>query len=438
MCYQSTQAFPLRIWIVDNSGSMREPDGRRLVETSTKQNVRWTLCTRWDELKDTVMYHAQMAALLQAPTHFMLLNNPPMDNRLYVQMGVAEMGHDMVDEELESLRHLLHSTTPGGVTPLTRHLHNVYALVSSMLPLLQREGQRVVVVVATDGVPTNERGQTGNGVDRDFERALERLQELPIWLVVRLCTNDDKVVHYYQSLDDRLEWDLEVLDDFLDEAKEVYRYNPWLNYALPLHRCREWGFPNRLLDLLDERPLTCEEMSDFLQLLFCETHGCLPDPAVDWDEFVSRVRQLVDSEERPWNFVKNKPTAWINIKQLVCIYGPRNHRWLAALAVGGLFVLSVVWRGLSGVLSHVWQSLSLPPRTSWSEGSAWIVGGIALLLFSLSRRPPNARVVLAILGIIASLAFPSLWDKPRSFWEGTGWILGGLFLLLGVIAYNDR
>ena len=72
MCVKTTRAFPLRLWVVDNSGSMRENDGRRLVASSSKSNVRWTQCTRWDELKDTVTYHAQMAALLVAPTQFMV------------------------------------------------------------------------------------------------------------------------------------------------------------------------------------------------------------------------------------------------------------------------------------------------------------------------------------------------------------------------------
>jgi hypothetical protein len=306
------------------------------------------------------------------------------------------------------------------------------------------------VVLATDGVPTNEWGQTGPLVDSDFERALQRLQELPVWLVVRLCTNDDAVVQYYQSLDDRLEWNLEVLDDFVGEAKEVHRYNPWLNYALPLHRCREWGFPNRLLDLLDEKSLTLEEMREFLQLLFCETRfeDDLPDPALDWNEFVMCVSRMVDREERPWNPMKKKPTPWIDVRQLDRCFGPHrnNLQWLSFLAMGGLvlvvMMLGALWRrGLVVVFDHpLWHGPFHAPRSLWWKegGLLWMVGGVLLLVYALSRRPANARLVPALLGVILSVTLPSLWDKPWSFWQGIGWILGGIILLLGIIAYNDR
>jgi len=482
MCLQTTKAYPLRLWIVDNSGSMREADGRRLVASSSKTNVRWTQTTRWDELKDTVTYHAQLAALLLAPTQFMVryilkrsvhyghrrqvcsltiltklchssslqLLNPPADNGLH-QMGVAEMGADMVEEDLHSLRHALNSTSPGGATPLTRHLNNIFALVSSMKSQLDKEGHRVVVVLATDGVPTNTSGHSGWKVDEDFEQALQRLQTLPVWIVVRLCTNDERVVQYYQNLDDRLEWSLEVLDDFVDEAKEVYRYNPWLNYALPLHRCREWGFPSRLMDLLDERTLTLEEMSDFLQLVFADSFNYLPDPAVDWEDFKKRVCKMIEQEEQPWNPSKKKAAPWIDMRQLENTYGPHRHqRQLAIMGTSAFVAVCVLWHLVSNMLQNVWQSALLAPSPSptpvltetamplTANGLIWILGGIVLMLLYLPRGPPNMKLVLALLGVILTLALPSLWSKSASFWKGAGWMAGGLVLLFLVAAFNDR
>jgi len=68
------------------------------------------------------------------------------------------------------------------------------------------------------------------------------LEGLPVWVVIRLCTNEKKVTEFYNQIDEVLEFNLEVLDDYLDEAKEVYKFNKWLNYALPMHRCRELGY----------------------------------------------------------------------------------------------------------------------------------------------------------------------------------------------------
>lgn len=59
-----------------------------------------------------------------------------------------------------------------------------------------------------------------------------------VWVVIRLCTDEQPVVDFYNALDSVLELPLEVLDDHLNEAKECHQFNSWLNYALPLHRCK--------------------------------------------------------------------------------------------------------------------------------------------------------------------------------------------------------
>eukprot|EP00978_Attheya_sp_CCMP212_P043201 scaffold277877_cov24-Attheya_sp.AAC.1 len=47
-------SFPLRIWVVDNSGSMQMADGHRIVPTKKKNDVKIVSCSRWDEICECV------------------------------------------------------------------------------------------------------------------------------------------------------------------------------------------------------------------------------------------------------------------------------------------------------------------------------------------------------------------------------------------------
>ena len=49
---------------------MSNTDGHRFVETSSSKNIKVVTCTRWAEIQETVLYHAEISALLQAPTVF--------------------------------------------------------------------------------------------------------------------------------------------------------------------------------------------------------------------------------------------------------------------------------------------------------------------------------------------------------------------------------
>ena len=107
-----------------------------------------------------------------------------------------------------------------------------------------------MVTIATDGEAT----------DGDVAAALKPLEDLPVWVVIRLCTDEENVVQYWNNIDSQLELDMDVLDDMAGEADEIFEQgNTWLTYAEPLHRLREFGSPIREMDLMDEKCLNAEQ-----------------------------------------------------------------------------------------------------------------------------------------------------------------------------------
>jgi len=318
---ENNATFPLRIWVVDNSGSMQKCDGHKIVSTAKKEHVKFVPCTRWEEIKECVNYHIQMAALLQAPTAFRLLNHPGAGTGSQM-FSVAEADPASIPAEVENATRIMSKARPGGVTPLNAHIRSIHQSVSAMTPQLRAEGKKVAIILATDGLPTDEQGMYNDYVRQQFISSLRMLEGLPVWVVIRLCTDEEDVVSFYNDLDEQLELSLEVLDDFCGEAEEVWEHNPWLNYALPVHRLRELGYHDRLFDLLDERPFTKSELREFCALLFgYEQMDSVPDADGDWSGFLQEIDRLVNAEQSQWNPMKKKVKPWICTKSLNKMYG---------------------------------------------------------------------------------------------------------------------
>jgi hypothetical protein len=151
-----------------------------------------------------------------------------------------------------------------------------------------------------------------------FVEGLRSILRLNVWVVIRLCTDEDKVVRFYNEIDEDPELELEVLDDLEGEAKEVKEHNPWLNYSLPLHRLREFGNQHKVLDLIDERPLSDREIREFCCVLFGQdnTMERLPDASLNWPAFVAAVSSLQKQEKMQWNPITKRLEPWINIQVL--------------------------------------------------------------------------------------------------------------------------
>mmetsp|Transcript_24810 Transcript_24810/g.56549 ORF Transcript_24810/g.56549 Transcript_24810/m.56549 type:complete len:346 (-) Transcript_24810:238-1275(-) len=300
---KSVDAFPCRFWIIDNSGSMNHSDGKRLIQSGTKLVSIGS--TRWAEIGDTVMMSAEIATALSARTDYLLLNARPEGQHF----TVADPGDSALQRgqpaDLATMRNVMQNGSPSGGTPLTEAVLKLHSIIAAAADKLTAHGQQACVVLATDGLPND---------PTSFLVALRNLQTLPVWVVVRLCTNQDDVVEYWNDLDAKLESPLEVLDDVEGEAAEVHSHNPWLAYGPPLHAAREFGLQAKLFDLLDEKPLIPSQIKQFAELLL----GCsnLPEPEVDRKGFAEAVKNALAEVPLTYDPRTKSMKPWINVKHI--------------------------------------------------------------------------------------------------------------------------
>ena len=245
---ENRKVVHLVFWILDNSASMRALDGNRL--SIDVGNIRFLKCTRWEELKDTALFHIDLAAWIGAPTTVRLLNHPGHNEQIFSVAKTPEAPR--LEHDVSNARITLQRVYPNGSTPLTEHIQAIIRTIEPMNDTLRATGKKVAVVIATDGIPTNVYGEETKLEKELFLQQVKELKRLEVMLVVRLCTNEKIVVDFWNKSDAVVEAMQDVIDDFESEAKEVHAKNPWLTYGLPLHRLREMGFLNKVVDELDE------------------------------------------------------------------------------------------------------------------------------------------------------------------------------------------
>lgn len=284
----------LRIFLLDNSGSTAAYDGHYCQELPDGRMVSYP-CSRWEEIKHMALQHAEWNAAIGTPCEFVLLNpgpGPVQEGRDFVRLN---SGTGSASSSLQSLRRMLDMTQPGGLTPLKDRLEEIYQRIRAQHAELAQNGQRIVLVIATDGLPTSNHSAVSSDLHRrELVQILNRLGfELSVFMVIRLTTDDDSVVDYYNQVDAELELPLEVIDDMKSEAREIQSQgNSWLTYSPLLHKIREGGTFVKLLDLLDERRLTSAEVSVFVQLLLRrEQDQPMPRSAEDFCNAVADALQ---------------------------------------------------------------------------------------------------------------------------------------------------
>lgn len=179
------------VLLLDDSGSM----SNIVAPAATANDPFARQRTRWDELHQYASIVTDVAATLD-PTGIDLyfLNRAPMK-------GVTSSAQIQAAFQYP----------PAGYTPLTRALRQVLAEKEVVL----RE-KKLLLIIATDGQPTDE---TGNVKLQEF---LDCIRGRPrnCYLSMIACTDDKKSVEYMNKID-RLVPGVDVSDDYHSEREEI-------------------------------------------------------------------------------------------------------------------------------------------------------------------------------------------------------------------------
>jgi len=331
-CYESIDS---RKWLIENSSSMKTKDALRVRIDSKMDYIKSDdNVTRWDEFAQCFDFHLKMSVRCWMPTEFWLVNDPGSDEgpqRFSVACGRKEdlsKEREIANEIIERVQ-LNRSRNP-----LASQMRRIEKRIAKIAPRLMLEKKQVIVTLCTGGEPTDETGNGGVAVMQEFVDCLVSLTKLPVKIIIRLCTDNEKVTDFFNRLDSKLD-DIEVLDDFFGEAMEVYLHNPWLTYAFGLHRLREAGIATDLMCELDERCFTIEDIHQFCKEFITGEDVDLPHPS-NWDAFITSLGNILSKEQEQWNPVKKKQTAWIDIKKLEEMFGRRRQQTSSSYPTTGV------------------------------------------------------------------------------------------------------
>ncbi len=305
---ESLHDFAMRYFICDDSGSMYINDGEQIKRYPEPNNIR---CSRWSELTTSMTFHAQLAYYCNIPAEFRLMNRA---SPIRFEKGQDMTALNAFLKECEK--------APNGATPLCRHIFEITQEIRSMEAKLLREQQLVHVTIATDGEAS----------DGDIYEALRPLTMLPVKILIRLCTSEEKVVNFWNKVKEDIENRIDVLDDLRSQSVQVSHHNSSLTYGEPIHRMREFGMSTNLFQIMDSVELSPEYFSTFCELIYGKEKVRHLIPAeCNMAKFLDQLEELHNNHDDPRslqtfcvqnNIMKN----WVSLKQARYIYLERRHK----------------------------------------------------------------------------------------------------------------
>ena len=218
--YEATDS---RLWILDNSYSMRAKDAH-LIGGSMDHLLNVNSVSRWKELGECVAFHAKMAADVWCPTKFWLLNKPESrydDDGAKQKFCVCWSTPSDIPNEMAVVKQSMKGATPTmGYAPMSFHIQKLKRAIDKLSPRLVSEGKHTTIVICTQGIPTDVEGNTGKHVLKEYKETLASFGKMPVKVIFRLCTDDVKVLDMYNNFDNILDG-IDCIDDYWGEVRDV-------------------------------------------------------------------------------------------------------------------------------------------------------------------------------------------------------------------------
>lgn len=360
----------LRVYLLDNSGSMATGDGH-VLKSSVGRPPESYPSTRWEELSSMAANHARWNMKLGVPCEFVLLNSPsPHDPKEGQDIFRIDQKTGNPQHQLESMESKLRNSRPGGGTPLSERLEDLRRRLQASKQALLEGNRKVLLTIATDGLPSGPR--------ETFIHTIRRMtQELPIFIVIRLCTDDDNVAGFYDAVDKEVELPLDIVDDLRGEAVNIYRLNPWLTYSPVLHTIREAGTLSKVFDFMDERTLTSAEVALCAQLILQKAStGSMPAYPRQPEAFLAAVDKDLLSAPVVYDGRTGRMNPPLNVKALQVAVHPSKHaipaKMLQAVGLGNLadwYYTGKRPESLFGNQSDPVQDVSDADSAAWLQSS---------------------------------------------------------------------
>ncbi|KAJ3382662.1 hypothetical protein CcCBS67573_g09229 [Chytriomyces confervae] len=212
--------------ICDDSGSMN-------IKCAAGSDPYAPIPTRWDELKQTVLTVTDIASTLDEDgIDVYFLNRPPLRNVI----GSLQLERVFADP-------------PRGYTPTARVLRQV---LNEKRPTISEGAKKLLVLIATDGVPTTDTGADDRyGLRQVLTVDRSRPNEVPV--VFLACTDDESEIGYLNEWDSTIPC-IDVADDYYTERRQILAVQgPQFSFSRGDWVCKMLLGPvDREVDALDE------------------------------------------------------------------------------------------------------------------------------------------------------------------------------------------